>query len=105
MAFNMRSIMGRNNPNPGPAFPGQANPSNKLTVGDVETAKAHGITSKRAMKKNLGDIRSVQSSQATQNIDIDATQLEPEIGLQTQPKSYDNNTIYIKDLRIIDRPL
>jgi hypothetical protein len=68
MAFNMRSIMGRNNPNPGPAFPGQANPSNKLTWGDVETAKAHGITSRRTMKKNLGDIRTVQNSQATRNM-------------------------------------
>jgi len=67
MAFNIRSIMGRNNPNPGPPSVFDGKPNKNLTIGDVETAKAHGITSRRTMKKNLGDIRTVQQSQYMQN--------------------------------------
>jgi len=50
MAFNVRSILGRSK---GP----------QLTAGDMETAKAHGITSPRSARKNIDLIRQVQQGQ------------------------------------------
>ncbi len=47
MAKFMRSILGRN-----------AKPT--ITNMDIQTAKDNGITSKRGIKKNLGDIRQAQ---------------------------------------------
>ena len=47
MAFNIRSIAGRN-----------ARP--QLTGQDMQTANDHGITSKRVARKNIDSIRQVQ---------------------------------------------
>jgi hypothetical protein len=49
MRRSISSILGRNNP------------ENKITWADTQTAQAHGITSRRGMRKNLGDIRQAQS--------------------------------------------
>jgi len=50
MAKFMRSILGRNK-------------RPQLTAGDMETAKAHGITSPRSARKNIESIRQVQQGQ------------------------------------------
>ena len=56
MAFNIRSIMGRNS---GP----------NLSVQDTETANSFGINSKRGIRKNIDNIRSFQNSTSQNRMD------------------------------------